>query len=284
MARKKASDEHITFKEKENERIYRIIQCDFFGITDNVPDDTTSSTREQTRKKIAKNTPFWTAVIAILLSLIGTTVAIALLVLDEGQHAGYGIGTGFAISATVLASIFLWHMWNDRRKRRRLFKRQTEPEFAELRLHYQHSRSNYPGTFLSHTKYSPCSDGSPTPTVVPKRRSKVVGEGFEIQGMRRALRGSYRPKSPHPQRPDFQSRQDIMVANHFLQHLGPLRKNGISTTTSSDNIIRTRSSCSNHLCSPRALSNIRYRTIRVFQFPNVSVSSVTVQRLLQLQP
>ena len=213
MARKKASDEHITFKEKENERICRIIQRDFFGITDNILDDTISSTREQTRKKIAKNTPFWTAVIVLLLSLIGTTVAIALLVLDEGQHAGYGIGTAFAISATVLASIFLWHMWNGRRKRRRLFKRQTELELAELRLHYQHSRSNYPGTFLSHTKYSPCSDGSPTPTVVPNRRSKMVGEGFEMQDMRCALRGSYKPKSPHPQRPDFQSRQDIMVAN-----------------------------------------------------------------------
>ena len=107
MARKKASDEHITFKEKENERICRIIQRDFFGIIDNVLDDTISSTREQTRKKIAKNTPFWTAVIVLLLSLIGTTVAIALLVSDEGQHAGYGIGTAFAISAIVLASIFL---------------------------------------------------------------------------------------------------------------------------------------------------------------------------------
>ena len=211
MARKKASNEHITFKEKENERICRIIQRDFFGITDDVPDDTISSTREQTRKRIAKDTPFWTAVI-VLRSLIGTTVAIALLVLDEGQHAGYGIRTAFAISAAVLASIFLWHMWNDQRKRRRLFKRRTKLELAELRLHYQRSRSNYLGTFLSHTKYSPCSDGSSTPTIVLKRRSKVVGEGFEMRDMRRALRGSYRPKSPHPQRPDSQSRQDIMVA------------------------------------------------------------------------
>ena len=91
MARKKASDKHTTFKEKENERICRIIQRDFFGIIDNVLDDTISSTREQTRKKIAKNTPFWTAVIVLLLSLIGTTVAIALLVLDEGQHAAMGL-------------------------------------------------------------------------------------------------------------------------------------------------------------------------------------------------
>ncbi|XTI84824.1 hypothetical protein V2W45_204406 [Cenococcum geophilum] len=217
MARKKekSSDEHITFKEKENERICRIIQCDFSGITDNVPDNTQSSAREQTRKKILKNTPFWTVVIVLLLSLIGTTVAIVLLVLDEGQHAGYQIGTAFAISATVLASIFLWHMWNDRRKHRRLFKQQTELELAELRLHYQHSRPNYPGTSLSDTKYSSCPNGSTTPTVGPKRRSKVVGEGFEMQDMRRALRGSHRPKFPYPQRSDSQPRQDIIVANYI---------------------------------------------------------------------
>ena len=218
MARKKkekASDKHITFKEKENERICRIIQPDFFGITDNVPDNTQSSTREQSRKKIVKNTPFWTVVIVLLLSLIGTTVAIVLLVLDEGQHASYGIGTAFAISATVIASIFLWHMWNDRRKHRRLFKRQTELELAELRLNYQHSRSDHPGISLSHTKYSPCSNGSPTLTVGPKRRSKVVGEGFEMQNMRRALRGSYRPKFPYPQRSDFRSWQNIIVANYI---------------------------------------------------------------------
>lgn len=217
MARKKekTSDEHITFKEKENERICRITQRDFSGITDNVLDNTRSSAREQTRKKIVKNTPFWTVVIVLLLSLIGTTVAIVLLVLDEGQHAGYEIGTAFAISATILASIFLWHMWNHRRKHRRLFKQQTELELAELRLHYQHSRSNYPGTSLSHTKYSRCSNSSPTPTVNPKRRSKVVGEGFEMQDMRRALQGSYRPKFLYPQRSDFQSWQDIMVANYI---------------------------------------------------------------------
>ena len=36
-----------------------------------------------------------------------------------------------------------------------------------------------------------------------------------MQDMRRALRGSYRPKSPHPQRLDSQSRQNIMVANYI---------------------------------------------------------------------
>lgn len=217
MARKKekASDEHITFKEKENERICRIIQRDFFRITDNVLENTQSSTREQTRRKVVKNTPFWTVVIVVLLSLIGTTVAIVLLILDGGQHVGYEIGTAFAISATILASIFLWYMWNDRRKHRRLFKQQTELELAELRLHYQHSRSNYPGTSINHTKYSPCSNSSPTPTINPKRRSKVVGEGFEMQDMRRALRGSYRPKISYPQRSDFRSRQDIVVANYI---------------------------------------------------------------------
>ncbi|OCL12997.1 hypothetical protein AOQ84DRAFT_130353 [Glonium stellatum] len=216
MVRKgeKAPDERIT-EEKGNERIRRATQREPFKITGDIPDDTQTSTLKQAKKKVAKNRPFWTAVIVLLLSLIGTTVTIVLLVIDEGRRAGYGIATSLSISVTVLASIFLWHTWNDRRMRRRLFKQQTELELAELRLCSQRNGSSYPRTSLNHTMYSPHSEISSTTTIVPKRRSKVVGEGYEMHDMRRALGDSYNSKAPYPQRSDSQSWQDIMVANYI---------------------------------------------------------------------